>query len=142
MKFANGGVERYRESALPADEIGPFELYAEAVAFLGYFERIRGKRDDVVVSVDLQGTFQGFIEWRHLLRARREHPVDRGEMASRIGQHFSVGGMIGVLDGDDGAAQLRVFVAQIARELLLGLRGSDHQNLVHALERVRDGVIV
>jgi len=57
LKFANGGVERYRESALPAYQIGPFELYAEAVAFLGYFERIRGKRDDVVVSVDLQGTF-------------------------------------------------------------------------------------
>lgn len=66
MEFANGRVERYRESALPADQIGPFELYAEAMTFLGYFERIRCKRDDIVVSVDLQGTFQGFIEWRHI----------------------------------------------------------------------------
>ena len=59
-------------------------------------------------------------------------------MAPRIRQHFSVGGMIGILYGDDGAAQLRVLVAQIARELLLGLRGSDHQNFMHAFERVRD----
>ncbi len=43
--------------------------------------------------------------------ARREHSVDRGEMASRIGQHFGVGGMIGILDGDDGAAQWRMLVA-------------------------------
>jgi hypothetical protein len=28
LKFAEGGVERYRESALPADKIGPLELYA------------------------------------------------------------------------------------------------------------------
>jgi len=65
LKFADGGVERYRQSALPADHIGPFELYAEAVAFLGYFERIGGERDDVVVPVDLQHTSQRFIERRH-----------------------------------------------------------------------------
>ena len=52
LKFADGGVKRYRESALPADQIGPFELNAEAMAFLGYFERIRCKRQDVVVPVD------------------------------------------------------------------------------------------
>lgn len=68
LEFADGRVERYRESALPADQIGPFELNAEAMTFLGYFERIRGERDDVVVSVDLQGTFQGFIERRHFDR--------------------------------------------------------------------------
>jgi hypothetical protein len=72
------------------------------------------------------------------LRAGREHPVDRREMAPRKSQHFSVGGMIGILDGDDSVSQLRVLVAQIARELLLGLRGPDHQNLVHAFKRVRD----
>lgn len=65
MKLADGGVKRYRESALPADKIGPFELNAEATTFPGYFERIRRERDDVVVPVDRQGTFQGFIEWRH-----------------------------------------------------------------------------
>src|ERR1700737_4629737 len=69
---------------------------------------------------------------------RREHSVDRREMASRIGQHFSVGGMIGILNGDDGAAQPRVLAAQIGSELLLGLRGSDHQNFMYAFERVRD----
>ena len=66
LKFANGGVKRHRQCALPADQIGPFELDAEAMSFLGYFERIRGERDDIVVSVDLQSTFQGFIEWRHI----------------------------------------------------------------------------
>jgi hypothetical protein len=56
LKFAEGGVKRYRESALPADKIGPLELYAQAMTFSGYFERIRGERDDVVVPVDLQDT--------------------------------------------------------------------------------------
>src|SRR5258706_8009001 len=70
--------------------------------------------------------------------ARRKHPVDRREMASRISQYFSVGGMIGILNGDDGAAQLRVLAAQKACELLFGLRGSDHQNFMYAFERVRD----
>jgi hypothetical protein len=46
--------------------------------------------------------------------------------------------MIGILNGDDSAAQLRVLAAQIGRELLLGLRGSDHQNFMYAFERVRD----
>ena len=46
--------------------------------------------------------------------------------------------MIRVLDGDDGAAQLRILFAQVARELLLGLRRSDHQNFMHAFECVRD----
>jgi hypothetical protein len=57
LKFANGRVKRYRESALPAHKIGPLEFYAEAMALLGYFECIRGKRDDIVLPVDLQQTF-------------------------------------------------------------------------------------
>jgi hypothetical protein len=65
LKFADGRVKRYRESALPADKIGPLELYADAMAFLGYFECIRGERQDVVVPVDLKNTFQGLIERRH-----------------------------------------------------------------------------
>jgi hypothetical protein len=97
LKFADGGVKRYRESALPADQIGPLEFYAEAMAFLGYFERAGGKRDDVILPVDLEGTFQGFIERRHFdcrprqrqsfrqSSARRKHPVDCGEMTPRIG---------------------------------------------------------
>ena len=28
LKFAQGGVERYRESALPADNVGPLEIYS------------------------------------------------------------------------------------------------------------------
>lgn len=46
--------------------------------------------------------------------------------------------MIRILDGDDGAPQRRMLVAQILRELLFGLRGTDHQNLMHTVERVRD----
>ena len=42
LKFAHGGVKRYRESALPADQIGPLEINAEAVTLPGNFERIRG----------------------------------------------------------------------------------------------------
>ena len=57
LKFADGGMKRHRKSALPADQIGPFELYAEAMTFSGYFERIRGEREDVVVPVDFQGAF-------------------------------------------------------------------------------------
>src|ERR1700722_2811077 len=71
---------------------------------------------------------------------RREHPVERGEMPARVGENFGVGGMIGSLDGNDAAAELRVLVAQKGCELLLGLRGPDHENLVRPLERVR-GVI-
>lgn len=59
-------------------------------------------------------------------------------MAPRIAQHFGIGGVIGILNRDDGAAQLRVFVPQVARELLLGLSRSDHQNFMHAFERLRD----
>jgi hypothetical protein len=70
----------------------------------------------------------------HDLGSRREHPIDCREMAPGIGQDFSIGGMIGVLDGDDAAAQLRMFLTQVVRELLLGLRRPDYQYLVRALE--------
>lgn len=46
--------------------------------------------------------------------------------------------MVGILDGDDGTAQLRMLVTQIVCEVLLGLRRSDHQNFVCTLEGVRD----
>src|ERR1700688_508928 len=71
---------------------------------------------------------------------RREHPAERGEMPARAGENLGVGGMIGTLDGDDAAAQLRVLVAQVGCEFLLGLRRPDHENLVRSLERLR-GVI-
>jgi hypothetical protein len=57
-------------------------------------------------------------------------------MAPRIGQDFGIGGMIGVLDGNNAAAQLRVFFMQVARELLFGLRRPDYQDLMCALERL------
>jgi hypothetical protein len=69
LKFADGGVKRDRESAFPADQIGPPELDTETMTFLGYFERIRSERDDVVMPVERQGTFQGFIEWCHFERS-------------------------------------------------------------------------
>jgi hypothetical protein len=56
LKFADGGAKRDRESAFPADQIGPLELYAEAMTFLGYFEHIRRERDDVVTPADLEDT--------------------------------------------------------------------------------------
>ncbi|HEY4445118.1 MAG TPA: hypothetical protein VGN30_12610 [Steroidobacteraceae bacterium] len=52
MKFADGGAKRDRESAFPADQIGPLQLDAETMTFLSNFERIRSERDDVVMSVD------------------------------------------------------------------------------------------
>lgn len=61
-------------------------------------------------------------------------------MPPRVGEYFRVGGMVGTFNGDDGAAQGRVLVAQVGRKLLLGLRRPDHQNFVRALERMR-GVI-
>jgi hypothetical protein len=57
LEFADGGAKRDRQSAFPADQIGPLELYAEAMTFPGNLECIRGERDDVVVPVDLQDTF-------------------------------------------------------------------------------------
>ena len=68
-------MKRHRKSALPADQIGPFEFDAEAMAFSGYFERIRGEREDVVVPVDFQGAFQGFIERRHIDRTISQSPA-------------------------------------------------------------------
>jgi hypothetical protein len=56
LKFADGGAKCDRESAFPADQIGPLELYAEAMTFLGYFEHIRRERDDVVTPADLEDT--------------------------------------------------------------------------------------
>ena len=56
MEFADGGAKRDRQSAFPADQIGPLELYAEAMTFPGNLECIRGERDDVVVPIDLQDT--------------------------------------------------------------------------------------
>jgi hypothetical protein len=58
LKFAEGGVERYRESALPADQIGPLEINAEAVTLPGNSERIRAQCDDIVMPVDVQDTLQ------------------------------------------------------------------------------------
>jgi len=84
----------------------------------------------------------GRSAWRNFLGTGCEHPVDGGEMAPRVSQHFAVGGVIGILDGDDAAAQLRVLVAQVVRELLLGLRGPDDENFMDALQRVRDIVEV
>jgi hypothetical protein len=56
LEFADGGAKRDRESAFPADQIGPLELDAEAMTFPGYFERIRRERDDVVTPADLENT--------------------------------------------------------------------------------------
>jgi len=61
-------------------------------------------------------------------------------MPPRIGENFSVGGMISIFNGNNGAAQRRVLVTQVGRELLLGLRGPNYQNFVRTLERAR-GVI-
>lgn len=48
--------------------------------------------------------------------------------------------MIGILDGDDRFPQRGVLVAQIVRELLFGLRGTDQENLMYAIEGVNDFV--
>jgi hypothetical protein len=63
-----------------------------------------------------------------------EHPVNGGEVLSRISQHFGIGGMVGTLDCDDGAAQVRMFVSQKIGELLFGLRGTHDQNFMRAFE--------
>jgi len=76
--------------------------------------------------------------YRRALGARRKHPIDRRKVAPRISQYLSVRGVIGILDGDDGAPQRRMLVTQILRELLFGLRGTDHQNFMHAVECARD----
>lgn len=57
-------------------------------------------------------------------------------MPARVGQYLGIGGMVGVLDRDDGSAQLRMLVAQVAREFLFALRGSHQQNFVRAIKRV------
>lgn len=57
-------------------------------------------------------------------------------MPARVGQYLGIGGMVGVLDRDDGRAQLRMLVAQVAREFLFALRGSHQQNFVRAIKRV------
>jgi hypothetical protein len=87
---------------------------------------------DLVLSVEIvevatQGIGSGLAE----------HPVDGGEVLSRISQHFGIGGMVGTLDGDDGAAQVRMFVSQKNGELLLGLRGTDDQNFMCPSESMR-----
>ena len=65
LKFADGGVKRHGESALTADQIRPLEFHPEAMPLPSNFERIRGEGDHVVAPIDLQYTFQGFIERRH-----------------------------------------------------------------------------
>jgi len=59
-------------------------------------------------------------------------------MLAGVAQYFGVGGMIGVFDGDDGLSELRVLVAQIGGELLLGLRGTDQQNLMRTAQGLGD----
>jgi hypothetical protein len=65
LEFADGGVKRHGEGALTADQIRPLEFYPEAMPLLSNFERIRGEGDHVIAPIDLQYTFQGFIERRH-----------------------------------------------------------------------------
>jgi hypothetical protein len=59
-------------------------------------------------------------------------------MFARIAQDLGVGGVIGVFDRDDGFSKLRVFVAQIGGEFLLGLRRADQQNLMGTAQGLRD----
>ena len=66
LEFADGGVKRHCECAFSADEFRPLEFYPEAMPFLGDFERIGGEGDHVVAPADIEYTFQGFIERRHL----------------------------------------------------------------------------
>ena len=49
------------------------------------------------------------------------------KVAARVVQDLRIGGMIGGFDRHDGFAQLRILVAKIAGELLLGLRRTDQR---------------
>jgi hypothetical protein len=73
-----------------------------------------------------------------LLDAWPQHSVDCREVPARVGEHFGIGGMVGGFDGDDGAAQRRMLVAQVGGEFLLGLRGPHQQYFVCAVERMGD----
>jgi hypothetical protein len=53
-------------------------------------------------------------------------------------EYLRVGGMIGIFDRDDGPPELRIFIAKIARELLLGLRRSDQQDFMGPREGMGD----
>ncbi len=59
-------------------------------------------------------------------------------MPARIGQNFGVGRMVGILDGDYGTPQLRMFVTQIGRKLLLAPCRADDENFVGTVEGMRD----
>ena len=61
-------------------------------------------------------------------------------MPARVIQHLRIGGMIGAFDGNDRFPQRRVFLPQVARELLFGLGGTDHENLVRTRECLCDVV--
>ena len=59
-------------------------------------------------------------------------------MLARIRQDFGIGGMVRGLDGDHRSAQRCVLGFEECRELLLGLRRADHQNLVRTGECLRN----
>jgi hypothetical protein len=59
-------------------------------------------------------------------------------MLARVAQDLRVGGVIGAFDCDYGLPKLRIFIAQIGGEFLLGLRRANHQNFVGSAQGLRD----
>src|SRR5450432_3556755 len=66
------------------------------------------------------------------------HPVKSGKVPARVIQDLRVGGMVGSFDRHDEFSQLRIFVAKISGELLLGLSGTNQQNLMGASQCLGD----
>jgi hypothetical protein len=59
-------------------------------------------------------------------------------MLARVAQDLRVGGVIGAFDCDYGLPKLRIFVAQIGGEFLLGLRRANHQDFVRTAQGLGD----
>jgi hypothetical protein len=105
LEFADGGVKRHGEGALTADQIRPLEFYPEAMPLLSDFERIRGEDDHVVAPIDLQYTFQGFIERRHYQYSSACRATDPMRASARVRYNeAALGAVLRGTQGPDGDA--------------------------------------
>ena len=66
------------------------------------------------------------------------HPIQGRKVPACVIQDLRIGRMIGGFDRHDGFSQLRILVAKVAGEFLLGLCGADQQNFMGAGQRLRD----
>jgi hypothetical protein len=80
-------MQRYGERSVAADEVFPLQFHADAPAFLGDFKRLWGQSNYIIAGLNLQGAFQGFVEWGHgqcLLRAILARTVTVGISQSSV----------------------------------------------------------